>query len=125
MEVKIVTWKITIIEHSISSNFLVPHNVNVESDQIECFEDVIIDKFLELIGDEVFFFSGSCGSQLTLDVGVINDMLKEKSECFFSGVQLNHFERVTSKMELDILASPIVLPLLDLVDYIFQGVTQE
>ena len=36
-----------LIEHSISSEFLIPHNVNTQSDQIEYLEDVIIKYYFE------------------------------------------------------------------------------
>ena len=57
-------YRYELIEHSISSDFFVSKNVNVENDQIEHFEDVIIDEFLELIGDEEYFLCGSGYAQL-------------------------------------------------------------
>ena len=46
-------------EYPLISKILVSHNENDESDQVESVEDAIIDEFLEVIGDEGSFFSGS------------------------------------------------------------------
>ena len=79
------------------------HDINANSDQIEYVEDVIIDIFLELIGEEEYFLSGSGGAQLTLYLDFIDDMLKVESRCVPFGVQVYHVEIRTMEMELDTL----------------------
>ena len=89
----------------IISDILVSHNANVKSDQVEGIKDVVINEFLEMIGDEGYFFSGSVNTQMTLNGNVIDDIFQEESKCAFSSDQiLNHVEIGTIEMALDTVA---------------------
>lgn len=85
--------EVKLIEHPISSDFSVSYNVTSESDQVEFFQDVVIEYFLELIGDEEFFLCGSGDDHLTKEGDVIKDTMKEEYEYLSSDVHINQFER--------------------------------
>lgn len=84
------------------------------NDQIGCFEDDIIEQFLEFISDEGCLLCEDDDAHLALEVDVINYILKMKPKCLFYDVQLDLFERETTKMEFDTMDLTSVLTSLGL-----------
>ena len=89
-----------IIEHSTSSDCLVSHNVNAQNDQIECFEDDIIDDYFELINDWYVFSCGKDDGKFTLEWDVIVNRCQDNSEALSSNMQLDQLGEDLMEEEL-------------------------
>ena len=100
------------------------HNVNDESDQAECVEDVVIDEFLDLIGGKISPNNRGGDDRMAVDGDVIKDRLQNKSNYLSSSYQmLNYVRKGIIGMVFDTMASTSVFLPHDLIENdIFHGI---
>ena len=133
------------------SNLVVDKSMNSDDDQESCLEDTIIENYLLLLDEDVFFSSKYDDGQFCLEDDVIINRCKNKFETLFYKVYPNQLEyglreeelkegyecvaihnkmvnssgRGTIKMRFDTMALKNVFPPQGIHDNVFKGVVHE